>query len=119
MRTGIHGACHRARIRATRWLENALTTMDELAMDFATRRIDHGYFKVLIVAQTTVAEVSCEDAAMCNRVRFGLEADSDSVSKGNAVFHIEKEFLHRILPLIQGQSSTRRIFYQTASRIFA
>ena len=24
MRTGIHGACHRARIRATRWLENAL-----------------------------------------------------------------------------------------------
>jgi hypothetical protein len=23
-RTGIHGACHRARIRATRWLENAL-----------------------------------------------------------------------------------------------
>jgi hypothetical protein len=23
-RTGAHGACHRARIRATRWLENAL-----------------------------------------------------------------------------------------------
>src|ERR1700733_6845139 len=25
MRTGADGACHRARIRATRWLENALT----------------------------------------------------------------------------------------------
>jgi hypothetical protein len=24
MRTGSHGACHRARVRATRWLENAI-----------------------------------------------------------------------------------------------
>lgn len=55
---------------------------------------------------------------MRNRVRLCVEADSDSISKGNAVFHIEKEFLHRVLPLIQGQPSTRRLS-RTASRVFA
>jgi hypothetical protein len=30
-RTGIDGACHRARIRATRWLENSLSALRDLS----------------------------------------------------------------------------------------
>jgi putative transcriptional regulator len=32
MRTGAHGACHPARIRATRWLENALAVIVNRAL---------------------------------------------------------------------------------------
>jgi hypothetical protein len=72
--------------------------MDELAMNLATGRVDHGYLKVLIVGKTTIEKVQCENAAMCNRVGIGLELDSDPISERNAVYHIKEKFLHSRQP---------------------
>jgi hypothetical protein len=83
--------------------------MNVFAMNLATGRVDDRYFQVLIVAQTFVAKVLCKLFAMIDRVGVGLEIDSDPVPERDAIFHIEKEFLH--LPhldlLQQWKSSTR------------
>jgi hypothetical protein len=68
--------------------------MDELAMNLTPNRVDDGYLKVLIVAKATVAKMLRERAAMGNRVGIRHKFDPRSISKGNAVFHIEKKFLH-------------------------
>jgi hypothetical protein len=41
-RTGAHGACHRARIRATRWLENALA-IENFPPTLALVRVSHHF----------------------------------------------------------------------------
>jgi hypothetical protein len=79
-------------------VEHGLSPMDELAMNLATGRVDHGYLKVLIVGKTTIEKVQCENAAMCNRVGIGLELDSDPISERNAVYHIKEKFLHSRQP---------------------
>jgi hypothetical protein len=88
-------------------VEHGLSPMDELAMNLATgrvdhgylkERVDHGYLKVLIVGKTTIEKVQCENAAMCNRVGIGLELDSDPISERNAVYHIKEKFLHSRQP---------------------
>jgi hypothetical protein len=69
--------------------------VNELAMNFPSQRIDHGYFKVLVVAKTLVAEVLGEYSAVLDRFNVGVELDSNPVSQRNAVFHIEEKCLHR------------------------
>jgi hypothetical protein len=82
--------------------------MNVFAMNLATGRVDDRYLQVLIVAQAVVAKVLCKLFAMINRVGVGLEIDSDPVSERDAIFHIEKEFLHfPRLELLQWKSSTR------------
>jgi hypothetical protein len=78
-------------------------------MNLATGRVDDRYLQILVVAQAVVAEVLSKLFAMIDRVGVGLEIGSDPVTERNAIFHIEKEFLH--LPhldlLQQWKSSTR------------
>jgi hypothetical protein len=79
-------------------VERGLSSMDELAMNLATGRVDHGNLKVLIVGKATIEKVPCEDAAMCNRFGIRLEFDADPVSERNTVDHIEEKFLHSRQP---------------------
>jgi hypothetical protein len=83
--------------------------MNELAMNLATERIDDGYLKVLIVAQTVVAKFQSEDFAMRNRVGIALELNPDPVSHRDAIFHIEKEFLHRFTSVASTAENLQRI----------
>jgi hypothetical protein len=73
-----------------------LFPVNELTMNLASQRVDHGYFEILIVAQAFLTEVLREDLAMRYRVGIRLELNSDSVSQWHAVFHIEEKFLHGI-----------------------
>jgi hypothetical protein len=68
--------------------------VNELAMYFPTRRVDHGYFQVLIVAETTVAEVLRERSAMRNRFGIGHEFNADTIPHRNAIFHIKEKHRH-------------------------
>jgi hypothetical protein len=69
--------------------------VNELAMNFPSQRIDHGYLKVLVVAETLVAEVPGEHAAVFDRFNVVVELNSNPVSQRNAIFHIEEKCLHR------------------------
>ena len=60
--------------------EHGLSSMDELAMNLATGRVEHGNLKILVVGKAAIEKVPCEDAAMCNRVGIRLEFDADPVS---------------------------------------
>jgi hypothetical protein len=66
----------------------------ELAVNFASRRVDHGYLEVLIVAKAVVAEVLRKHPAVRDRFNVAAEFYSDPVPHRNAVFHIEEECLH-------------------------
>jgi hypothetical protein len=66
----------------------------ELSMNFAPQRVDHGYFKVLIVAEALVAEVSGNFSAILDCFCLCFELDPDSISMGDAILHIEEELLH-------------------------
>ena len=68
--------------------------MNELAVNLASERVDDGYLKVLIVAQAAVAKVPCKFFAVLDGFQVAFEVDPDPVSHWDAVFHIEKEFLH-------------------------
>jgi hypothetical protein len=68
--------------------------VNELAMDFPSDRVDHRYFKVLIVAQAVVAEMLRQLFAVCDSLKIALEVDPDPISERDAIFHIEKELLH-------------------------
>jgi hypothetical protein len=79
-------------------IEHGLSSMDELAMNLATGRVDHGNLKILIVGKATIEKVPREDAAMCNRVGIRPEFDADPVSERNTVDHIEEKFRHSRQP---------------------
>jgi hypothetical protein len=68
--------------------------VNELAMNFASQRIDDGYLKVLIVAQALVAKMLREHMAVLDRFNVGVELNSNPVAQRNAVFHIEEKCLH-------------------------
>ncbi len=68
--------------------------MNELAMDFPSNRVDHRYFKVLIVAQAVLAEMMRKFFAVCDSLKIALEVDPDPISERDAIFHIKKELLH-------------------------
>ena len=88
-------------------------------MNLTSERVDDRYLKILIVGETAITKVLRQLPAVLDSLQIAFEIDTDAISERDAVFHIEKEFLHRILPLIQGQPSTRRIFQETASQVFA
>jgi hypothetical protein len=90
--------------------------VNELAMNFATGRVDDGYFKVLVIAQALVEKMLCKLFAMMDRFGVGLKVDSDPVPERDAVFHIEKEFLHLPHLKLLLQSSTRDDLSEKACR---
>jgi hypothetical protein len=69
--------------------------VDELAMNFPSPRIDHGYLEVLVVTQALVTEMLGKRSAVLDCFNVGVELDSNPVSQWNAIFHIEEECLHR------------------------
>jgi hypothetical protein len=77
------------------WLFAAGFPVNELAMNFPSERIEHGYLEVLVVAETLVAEVLGEHPAVLDRLNIGVEFNSNPVSQRNAIFHIEEKCLHR------------------------
>jgi hypothetical protein len=79
-------------------VEHDLSPMDELAMNLATWRVDHGYLKILIVDKAAIEKMPCEDAAMCNRFGIRPESGSDPVSERNTVYHIKEKLLHSRQP---------------------
>jgi hypothetical protein len=66
--------------------------MNELAMNFATRGIDRGYLKLLIIGKSISVKAFCEGAAMRNRVGIRFEFDTDPISERNTVHHVEEKF---------------------------
>ena len=68
--------------------------MNELAVNFATRGIDNGYLKLLIIGKSISVKAFCEGAAMRNRVGIRFEFDTDPISERNTVYHVEEKFLH-------------------------
>ena len=68
--------------------------MNELAMNFATRGVDHGYLKLLIIGKPISVKAFSEGAAMRDRVGIRFEFDTDPVSERNTVHHVEEKFLH-------------------------
>jgi hypothetical protein len=72
-----------------------LLPMNELAMDFPSERVNYGYLKVFIVAQATVPEMLRKLFAVSDSFKIAFKVGPDPVSHRDAVFHIEKEFLHR------------------------
>src|ERR1700722_3861236 len=63
-------------------------------MDFPSSRVDHGYLKVMIVAQAVVAEMLRKLFAVRDSLKIALEVDPGPISKRDTIFHIKKELLH-------------------------
>jgi hypothetical protein len=57
-----------------------LFPVNELAMDFPSKRVDNGYLKVLIVAQAVVAEMLRKLFAVHDSLKIAIEVDPDPIS---------------------------------------
>jgi hypothetical protein len=63
-------------------------------MNFASKRVYHGYLKFLIVSEAAIANVLRKLFAMDDCVSVSLELKADTVSHWNAVFHVKEKGLH-------------------------
>jgi len=63
-------------------------------MYFTPNGVHHRNLEVLIVAEAVVAKMLSQFLAMDDRFGIVVKLDAQTVSHGNAVFHVEKEFLH-------------------------
>jgi len=70
--------------------------VNELSMNFASHRVDHGYLQVLVVPEALVAEVPDNFTAVRDRFRLCSKLGPDDIPMRDAIFHIEEELLHRI-----------------------
>jgi hypothetical protein len=68
--------------------------VNKLAVNLPPKRVDHGYLKVLIVAEALVSEVLGNFFAMPDR--FCIEFDSNCIPMRDAIFHIEEKLLYAI-----------------------
>jgi hypothetical protein len=68
--------------------------VNELAMNFASQRINDGYLKVLVVAEALIAEVLGKRSAVLDRFNVAVELNTNSVSQRNTIFHVEEKCLH-------------------------
>jgi len=68
--------------------------VNELSMNFAPQRVDHGYLEILIVAEALVAEVSGNFSAMLDCFCLCCELHPNQISMRDAIFHIEEKLLH-------------------------
>jgi hypothetical protein len=81
-----------------------LFPVNELAMYFPTRRANHGYLKLFVVAQAFVTEVPCKLFAVFNRFDVGIKLNADAIPHRNAVFHIKEKHRHTncLISLMRG-----------------
>jgi len=68
--------------------------MNELAMNFASQRVDHGDLKVMVVAEAVVAKVLRKHSAVRDRFEVAVELNSNPVAERNAISHVEEKCLH-------------------------
>jgi hypothetical protein len=68
--------------------------MNELAMNFASKRVHNGYLKFLIVSQAAVTNVLRKLFAVDDCFSVSLELKTDTISHWNAVFHVKEKGLH-------------------------
>jgi predicted anti-sigma-YlaC factor YlaD len=68
--------------------------VNELAMNFASQRVDDGYLKVLVVAEAVVAKVLRKHPGVRDCFNVAVELNSNPVSHWNAILHIEEKRLH-------------------------
>jgi hypothetical protein len=68
--------------------------VNELAMNFASQRVDHGDLKVLVVAQALVAKMLRKHPAVLDRFDVTVELNSNPVAERNAISHVEEKRLH-------------------------
>jgi hypothetical protein len=81
-----------------------LIPVNELAMYFPTRSANHGYLKLLVVAQAFVTEVFCKLFAVLNRFQIRIKLNADAIPHRDAVFHIEEKLRHTncLIPSMRG-----------------
>ena len=68
--------------------------MDELTMNLASERVDYRYLKVLIVGEAAITKMLRKLFAVLDSLPVAFKIDPDAISERDAIFHIEKEFLH-------------------------
>jgi len=64
----------------SRICQPGLFPVNELAMEFPSKRVDNGYLKVLIVAQAVVAEMLRKLFAVRDSLKIAIEVDPDPIS---------------------------------------
>src|SRR5260221_13001136 len=68
--------------------------MNELAMNFASQRVDHGDLEVMVVAEALAAKVLRKHPAVRDRFDVAVELNSNPVAERNAISHVEEKCLH-------------------------
>jgi hypothetical protein len=63
-------------------------------MNFATRRVDYGYLKVLIVGKAISVKVFCEDAQCAIASALALNSIPILSLNGTPFCHTEEKYLH-------------------------
>src|SRR5258705_12922811 len=67
--------------------------VNELAMNFASQRVDDGYLKVLVVAEAVVAKVLRKHPGVRDCFNVAVELNSNSLPHWNAIFHTEEKLV--------------------------
>ena len=70
--------------------------MDELTMNLTSERVDDRYLKILIVGEAAITKMLRKLLAVLDSLQVAFEIDPDAISERDAVFHVEKEFLHGV-----------------------
>jgi hypothetical protein len=68
--------------------------VNKFAMNLPSKRVNHGYLKVFIIAEATVAPVLGKLFAVNDRLSVGAELNANLIPHRNAVFHIKEKLLH-------------------------
>jgi hypothetical protein len=71
-----------------------LLPVNELTMNLTSERVDYRYFKVLIVGEAVITKMLRKLFAVLDSLQVAFKVDPDPISERDAIFHIEKEFLH-------------------------
>jgi hypothetical protein len=69
--------------------------VDELTMNLAPEGVDYRYLKVLIVGEAAITKMLRKLFAVLDSLKVAFKIGPDAISEWDAIFHIEKEFLHR------------------------
>jgi hypothetical protein len=68
--------------------------VNKLAVNLPSKRVNHGYLKVLVVAEATLAPVLDKLFAVKDCLGVGVKLNANLVPHRNAIFHIEEKLLH-------------------------
>jgi hypothetical protein len=72
--------------------------MNEFAVNLASKCVDDGYLKILVVGKAFIEKMLCEGFAMRDRVGIGFELQPNPIPHRDAVLHVKEKFLHSSQP---------------------